>query len=184
MLVYYCIIILEVVLISLQFVNIKGIDTGNICYKYNEIELDNYETHYINNKEFKLENGNASLKLYYDNKNNSLYLRNDAINYGIYFENELNNIMNYEVLDNENNVIDSWKSTEKTHKIEGLTIGKEYTLKEEIAPEGYVVATSIKFTIKDTNEIQKVNNINTIIFFIQHPPSLHTIINQIRFNNK
>ena len=67
------------------------------------------------------------------------------------------------VLDNENNIIDTWTSTEKTHKIEGLTIGKEYTLKEEIAPEGYVVATSIKFTIKDTNEIQKVNMIDKIV---------------------
>ena len=67
------------------------------------------------------------------------------------------------VLDNENNIIDTWTSTEKTHKIEGLTIGKEYTLKEEITPEGYVVATSIKFTIKDTNEIQKVNMIDKIV---------------------
>lgn len=67
------------------------------------------------------------------------------------------------VLDNENNIIDTWTSTEKTHKIEGLTIGKEYTLKEEIAPDGYVVATSIKFTIKDTNEIQKINMIDKIV---------------------
>ena len=67
------------------------------------------------------------------------------------------------VLDNENNIIDNWTSTEKIHKIEGLTIGKEYTLKEEIAPDGYVVATSIKFTIKDTNEIQKVNMIDKIV---------------------
>ena len=67
------------------------------------------------------------------------------------------------VLDNENNIIDTWTSTEKTHKIEGLTIGKEYTLKEEIAPDGYVVATSIKFTIKGTNEIQKVNMIDKIV---------------------
>ncbi len=67
------------------------------------------------------------------------------------------------VLDNENNIIDTWTSTEKTHKIEGLTIGKEYTLKEEIAPDGYVVATSIKFTIKDTNEIQKVVMIDKIV---------------------
>ena len=126
LLVYYCIIILEVVLISLQFVNIKGIDTGNICYKYNEIELDNYETHYINNKEFKLENGNASLKLYYDNKNNSLYLRNDAINYGIYFENELNNIMNYEVLDNENNylIIIAYSNLVDTTEIEYIKVEK------------------------------------------------------------
>lgn len=67
------------------------------------------------------------------------------------------------VLDNENNIIDTWTSTEKTYKIEGLTIGKEYTLKEEIAPEGYVVATSIKFTIKDTNKVQKVNMIDKIV---------------------
>lgn len=67
------------------------------------------------------------------------------------------------LLDSENNVIDTWTSTDKTHKIEGLTIGKEYTLKEEIAPEGYVIATSIKFTIDDTNEIQKVNMKDKIV---------------------
>ena len=61
------------------------------------------------------------------------------------------------VTDKDGKVIDSWISTEKTHKIEGLTIGKEYTLTEEIAPEGYVIATSIKFTIDDTNKVQKVN---------------------------
>lgn len=61
------------------------------------------------------------------------------------------------VLDSENKVIDEWISTDKTHKIEGLTVGKEYILKEEIAPEGYVIATSVKFTIDDTNKIQKIN---------------------------
>lgn len=67
------------------------------------------------------------------------------------------------VLDSENNVIDEWTSTDKTHKIEGLTIGKEYTLKEEIAPEGYVIATSVKFIIDDTNKIQKVNMKDKIV---------------------
>lgn len=67
------------------------------------------------------------------------------------------------ILDSENNVIDAWTSTDKTHKIEGLTIGKEYTLKEEIAPEGYVIATSVKFTIDDTNKIQKVNMKDKIV---------------------
>lgn len=68
-----------------------------------------------------------------------------------------------QVIDTDGNVVDEWTSTEKTHKIEGLTIGKEYTLKEEIAPEGYVIATEIKFTIKDTNEIQKVNMKDKIV---------------------
>ena len=67
------------------------------------------------------------------------------------------------VLDSENNIVDTWTSTEKTHKIEGLTIGKEYMLKEEIAPDDYVVAANIKFTIKETNEIQKVNMIDKIV---------------------
>ena len=67
------------------------------------------------------------------------------------------------VLDSDNNVIDTWTSTEKTHKIEGLTIGKEYTLKEKIAPDGYVISNEVKFTIEETNEIQKVNMKDKII---------------------
>ena len=62
-----------------------------------------------------------------------------------------------QVLDTDGNVIDEWISTEKTHKIEGLKVGENYILKEEIAPEGYVISTKITFSIKDTNEIQKVN---------------------------
>ena len=60
------------------------------------------------------------------------------------------------VTDENNEVIDSWISSEKSHKIEGLQVGKEYTLTEEIAPESFVKATSIKFTVKNTAEIQKV----------------------------
>lgn len=60
------------------------------------------------------------------------------------------------VTDENNEVVDSWVSTEKTHKIEGLKVGKSYTLIEEIAPEDYVKATSIKFTVENTAEIQKV----------------------------
>ncbi len=60
------------------------------------------------------------------------------------------------VTDENNEVIDSWVSSEKTHKIEGLQVGKEYTLTEEIAPESFVKATSIKFTVENTANIQKV----------------------------
>ena len=68
-----------------------------------------------------------------------------------------------QVIDTDGNVIDEWTSTEKTHKIEGLKVGNEYTLKEEIAPEGYVISNEVKFTIKDTNEIQKVNMKDKIV---------------------
>ena len=67
------------------------------------------------------------------------------------------------VLDSESNIIDTWTSTEETHKIEGLTVGKEYTLKEEIAPDGYVIATEIEFKVEDTNEIQKVKMIDKVV---------------------
>ena len=67
------------------------------------------------------------------------------------------------VIDENNEVVDSWTSTEKTHKIEGLIVGKTYILREEIAPDGYVKASEIKFTIKNTNEIQKVTMIDKIV---------------------
>ena len=68
-----------------------------------------------------------------------------------------------QVIDEEGNVIDEWISTENTHKIEGLKVGSEYTLKEEIAPDGYVISNEVKFNIKDTNEIQKVNMKDKIV---------------------
>ena len=60
------------------------------------------------------------------------------------------------VTDENNEVIDTWVSTEQTHKIEGLEVGKSYILTEEIAPDDYVKATSIKFTVENTSEIQKI----------------------------
>lgn len=67
------------------------------------------------------------------------------------------------ITDENNEVIDSWVSTEKTHKIEGLVVGKEYTLKEETAPNGFVVATEIKFRVENTTEIQKVTMIDKVV---------------------
>ena len=60
------------------------------------------------------------------------------------------------VLDEGGNVIDSWISTEETHKIEGLVVGKKYILREEIAPEGYTIAEDIEFVVRNDNEIQLV----------------------------
>ncbi len=67
------------------------------------------------------------------------------------------------ITDENNEVIDSWVSTEKTHKIESLVVGKEYTLKEETAPNGFVVATEIKFRVENTTEIQKVTMIDKVV---------------------
>ena len=67
------------------------------------------------------------------------------------------------VLDKDGNLIDSWTSTDKTHKIEGLVAGKSYILREEIAPKGFVRATNIEFKVENTKEIQKVTMIDKVV---------------------
>lgn len=59
------------------------------------------------------------------------------------------------ILDKDGKVVESWTSTDEPHYIEMLPIG-EYVLREESAPEGYLVAEDVKFEVKDTGEIQKV----------------------------
>ena len=61
------------------------------------------------------------------------------------------------VLDKEGNVVDEWTSVkDQPHVIKRLTVGEEYTIREEMAPYGYLKATDVKFTLEDTAEIQKV----------------------------
>lgn len=59
------------------------------------------------------------------------------------------------ILDKEGKTVESWTSEDKPHYIEMLPVG-EYTLHEESAPDGYLVAEDVKFEVKDTKEIQKV----------------------------
>ncbi|MEY8495953.1 SpaA isopeptide-forming pilin-related protein [Lachnospiraceae bacterium 29-91] len=59
------------------------------------------------------------------------------------------------IYDKDWNVVEEWISGEQPHYIEMLPIG-EYTLHEEAAPEGYLLAEDIRFEIRDTGEIQKV----------------------------
>ena len=60
------------------------------------------------------------------------------------------------ILDEDEQVIESWTSTDEPHYIEKLPEGK-YTLREESAPKGYIIAEDVSFEIKDTGEIQKVS---------------------------
>lgn len=59
-----------------------------------------------------------------------------------------------EVRDDQNRVVDSWTSGKEEHYVSGLEEGKKYTLIEETAPDGYVKAESIEFTVskKKKNE--------------------------------
>lgn len=62
-----------------------------------------------------------------------------------------------EVRDDQNRVVDSWTSTKEDHYVSGLEEGKTYTLTETTAPNGYVKAESIEFTVSKDKVNQKVN---------------------------
>ena len=59
------------------------------------------------------------------------------------------------ILDKDGKKVESWTSTDKPHMVEKLPVG-EYTLREEQAPDGYLIAEDVKFTVKDTGKVQKV----------------------------
>lgn len=59
------------------------------------------------------------------------------------------------IKDMDGKIVEEWTSSNEPHYIEMLPIG-DYTLTETTAPDGYDVAETVKFTIKDTPEIQHV----------------------------
>lgn len=67
------------------------------------------------------------------------------------------------VIDESGKIIDEWTASEQSHKIEGLIVGKEYTLREDLAPLGYVKATDVKFRVENTVDVQKINMVDKIV---------------------
>lgn len=67
------------------------------------------------------------------------------------------------VTDQEGNIIDEWTSGNKTHIIEGLKVNETYALTEEIAPDGYVKATTIYFTVENSGKFQKITMIDKTV---------------------
>lgn len=61
------------------------------------------------------------------------------------------------VKDADGNTVDTWVSGDKEHYVSGLEEGKTYTLIEETAPEGYVRAEEITFTVTNEKVDQEVN---------------------------
>lgn len=60
------------------------------------------------------------------------------------------------VIDKNGKTVDSWISTDEPHAINNLTVGETYTLHEEAAPTGWLVATDVEFTVKDDGVDQVV----------------------------
>ena len=61
------------------------------------------------------------------------------------------------VFDEQEHIVDTWTSGEEPHSIRGLEPGHMYTLREETAPFGYVVAEDVTFTVENTGEVQPVH---------------------------
>ena len=59
-----------------------------------------------------------------------------------------------QILDQDGEVVESWTTGEE-HLIEYLPVGT-YTLHEEAAVDGYIVANDVEFTVEETGEIQKM----------------------------
>ena len=72
-----------------------------------------------------------------------------------------------QIIDEDGNVVTEWVSTDEAHFIEGkLIAGKEYTLRETIAPDGYEIASEIKFTVNTDGSVTEV------VMYDEHTPEL------------
>ena len=62
-----------------------------------------------------------------------------------------------QIKDENGDVVEEWTSSDKPHEINGkLIAGKEYTLHEEHAPNGYAYSEDVKFTVDKTNKVTEV----------------------------
>lgn len=71
------------------------------------------------------------------------------------------------IIDQDGKTVDEWITDDKPHDITKLIVGQEYILRELEAAAGYTKAADVAFTVRDTNEIQKVNmsNKQTVMHF-------------------
>ena len=62
-----------------------------------------------------------------------------------------------QIIDEDGNVVEEWVSADEAHLVEGkLIAGKEYMLREIIAPDGYEIANEIKFTVNEDGSVTEV----------------------------
>lgn len=58
-----------------------------------------------------------------------------------------------QVIDQDGNVVDEWDSTKEAHVIEKLKTGKTYTLRETVAPDGYLLTSDTTFVLKEDGTV-------------------------------
>jgi len=64
-----------------------------------------------------------------------------------------------QVVDQNGKIIDNWVSDGTAHAVSGLVVGQTYTLVETEAPEGYVLASPIEFTVSDQADVNDQLNL-------------------------
>ena len=138
---------------------IEKINVTDKVYTSEELDLGNYSL-----EEISVPDGNIKNKTpYYFSVTNSNIV--SSINYTNDFtkvEISKKDITNSEevagahlvIKDSNGKIVEEWTSTDTPHYIERLPVGK-YTLTETIAPDGYILNTSVvDFEVLETGEIQ------------------------------
>lgn len=73
-----------------------------------------------------------------------------------------------QLVDAAGNVAAEWVTGDAPHTLYGLPIGAKYTLHESAAPEGWLLAEDMTFTVQDTAEVQAITMED------ERVPELHT----------
>ena len=58
-----------------------------------------------------------------------------------------------QIIDGDGNIVDEWDSTKEAHVTEKLKTGKTYTLREMVAPDGYLLTNDTTFVLKEDGTV-------------------------------
>lgn len=67
------------------------------------------------------------------------------------------------VTNEDNEIVDSWISTKEPHHISNLEENKKYVLHELYAPDTFVVATDVEFTVTTDKETQEIVLVDKVV---------------------
>ena len=78
-----------------------------------------------------------------------------------------------QIIDEDGNVVEEWVSADEAHLVEGkLIAGKEYKLRETIAPDGYEIANEIRFTVNEDGSVTEVVMYDELTPDLETPPTV------------
>ena len=86
-----------------------------------------------------------------------------------------------QVIDSAGAVVDEWTSTKEAHEVTGLKVGKTYTLRETIAPDGYTIAADTTFSIDAEGNVTSTGTVVDRILLVEDAyaePAIEKYINK------